>query len=524
MTAPNRQLTFRRSAVLHVLIAFVLGIVLAQSRSPQQVIYFAHAMLVLGIVEGATLIGWRLTQLPKSQALEFLLVSPLQPKPVFLAEALVGIARFSLISLTGLPVFLTLWFMGLLQGSDIVPLLAVPWTWGILTGLVLTGWAYESVWIRKVGDIVAIGSVIVYLVVGVLAAERLRDWLQRLPPVLGKAFFDLFQGFHQYNPFGILQYWFAPDRVPWLAIERLIWLQSLSLLAVVLLLFRCAYRMREHFHDRHYKPIDSSRVNQSALIGDKPLSWWAVRRVMEYSGRVNIWLAGGFGIVYAAYIVAGDAWPPWMGRLVFQLFEKMGGAAVLATGLVVLSAVPAAFQYGLWDSTTQDRCKRLELLLLTDLQGGDYWHAAAAAALRRGRGYFYVALILWLALLIAGRVTPVQVLASLAAGIILWGFSFALGFRAFASGRQANGLGSMLTLGLPLVTWGLLRAGLPGIASLLPPGAVYLPLAYPLQLTWCIGPIVLASVTLLMIRRTIENCDRDLRIWYDRNQGTISAD
>ena len=34
-----------------------------------------NGLLVAGIVEGALLVGWRLTQLPKSQALEFLLVS-----------------------------------------------------------------------------------------------------------------------------------------------------------------------------------------------------------------------------------------------------------------------------------------------------------------------------------------------------------------------------------------------------------------------------------------------------------------
>ena len=64
----------------------------------------------------------------------------------------------------------------------------------------------------------------------------------------------------------------------------------------------------------------------------------------------------------------------------------MGGIPVLATALVVLAAVPAAFQYGLWDSNTPDRCRRLELLLLTGLTARDYWEAAAAAAWRRGAG------------------------------------------------------------------------------------------------------------------------------------------
>ena len=83
----------------------------------------------------------------------------------------------------------------------------------------------------------------------------------------------------------------------------------------------------------------------------------------------------------------------------------MGGVPGLATALVVLAAVPAAFQYGLWDSNTQDRCRRLELLLMTELGARDYWSAAAAAAWKRGRGYFFVALVLWLAGAIAGKIT-----------------------------------------------------------------------------------------------------------------------
>ena len=49
--------------------------------------------------------GWRLTQIPKSQALEFLLVSPLRPRRLFLAEALVGLTRLALVTLSGLPLF-----------------------------------------------------------------------------------------------------------------------------------------------------------------------------------------------------------------------------------------------------------------------------------------------------------------------------------------------------------------------------------------------------------------------------------
>src|SRR5205085_196414 len=110
MTAPNRQRSFRRAVVLHLTLTTVLAVVLAWNPAALPVV--GQLFLVTGIVEGATLVGWRLTQMPKSQALEFLLVSPLQPKPVFYAEAAVGLARLVLITLAGLPILALLVFSG----------------------------------------------------------------------------------------------------------------------------------------------------------------------------------------------------------------------------------------------------------------------------------------------------------------------------------------------------------------------------------------------------------------------------
>jgi hypothetical protein len=311
--------------------------------------------------------------------------------------------------------------------------------------------------------------------------------------------------------------------VPVVARERAVLVGGVGLVLAGIFFVRGMGRLKGHFHDRHYRPITDTRAAQTERIGERPLSWWAVRRVMEYSGRVNIWLAGGFGVVYAAYLLAGDHWPPWMGRMVFDIFERMGGAPALVTGLVVLAAVPAAFQYGLWDSTIQDRCRRLELLLLTSVDGGDYWHASLAAAWRRGRGYMSVAALLWAALAISGRATPAQVMASVAAGVILWSFSFAVGFGAFSSGMQANGLGSLLTLGLPLMAAALTRTGVTALASLTPPGAVYSALSEPPSLGWLPGPILTGIATVWLTRRVVGRCEGHLRIWFDRNQGTQPA-
>ncbi len=254
-------------------------------------------------------------------------------------------------------------------------------------------------------------------------------------------------------------------------------------------------------------------------IGHRPLSWWAVRRVHEYSGRINLWLAGGFGVAYALYTVAGPYWPAGLGRRIFDFFDQAGGIPALATALVILAAVPAAFQYGLWDSSAQDRCRRLELLLLTELEPQDYWQAAAAAAWRRGRGYFAVAVLLWLAAAGAGQITPRALAAAIASGVILWALYFALGFRAFSQGLQANGLGMLLTLGLPLLASAAHRAGWGTAALLLPPASVYGPVAGCSFAAWVAGTLLGGVAALLLARAALARCDGELRRWYDRHHG-----
>jgi hypothetical protein len=471
------------------------------------VVLLGHLLLIAGIVEGATLVGWRLTQLPRSQALEFLLVSPLRPRQLFLGEALVGLAQLALLTLSGLPILLLLVVAGVLDRLDPVPLLLMPFTWGALTGLGLTAVAYEPKRVRRWGERALLALVLLYLGVGVLAGEKLRTWLELLPDPWGLALLHAFYALHTHNPFGVLRFWLENDvRIAW---ESALGLEAAALACAGLFLARAAWRLEAHFHERHYQPVRDVRRERRPPVGDAPLSWWAVKRVSEYSGRINL---------YALYTVAGDRWPAWMGRGVFRMCDASGGVVGLSTVLVVLAAVPAAFQYGLWDSSTQDRCRRLELLLLTELGARDYWHAAAAAW-ARGRGYFGVALLLCCAALLGGKLTPQQVCGCLAAGVVLWGLYFALGFRAFARGREANGLGLVLTVGLPLAAFALARLRWPTLAAWLPPGMVYRAGTDPAASPWLIGPLLLTLLTLVVARRALAGCDASLRRWYDANCG-----
>lgn len=516
--SPTRQGTFRRAVAAHLAVLAGAIVALMHDGPPRNLPLLGHLLLVAGIVEGATLIGWRLTQLPKSQALEFMLVSPIRPARLLLAEALVGLTMLVLVNLAGLPVLLILAASGVILPLDCIPLVLMPITWGAITGLGLTVWAYEPKKLRRWAERLLIGGVLLYLVVGILAGENLRHWVKTLPEDWQTFILRAVADFHAYNPFGVLKFWLT--QAPIASYEMMLALELAALIVFALLLWRAAMRLQGHFHERHYEPVRDVRHEVRPAVGNQPLAWWAVKRVTEYSGKINLWVAGGFCLLYAFYQIAGDHWPAWMGRRIFQMCDEVGGSAALAVALILLAAVPAAFQYGLWDSSNQDRCRRLELLLLTELSPLDYWRAACAAAWRRGRGYFVVALMLWLAAVIGGRITLVQALAGLAAGVLLWSLYFALGFRAFARGAQANGLGMLLTVGLPLGAVALGQLGWPLVAAWLPPGMVYRAAASPGDWPWLVGPMLAAGVCLATARRSLRTCDAQLRAWYDRHHGS----
>jgi hypothetical protein len=531
MLSPGRQQAFRCAVVTHLGLLLGAAWLLAVPQPRLAAPILGHLLLIAGIVEGAALVGWRLAQLPKSQALEFLLVSPLRPPLVFLGEALAGLARLALVSLCSLPVLAFLTAVGCLDLSALLPALVMPFTWGAVTGLALTVWAYEPPIVRRHGERVVLLLILVYLAVGVLAGEHLKDWLAWLPADLSQRLLGALLSAHHDNPFGVLADWLRGD--PWVSVAWTLELEVGAVAALLVLLARAAWRLQAHFHDLHYqvrrhsdRSAPGTRAGSSFSFSllpfafvDQPLAWWAVRRVTRYAGRINLWLAGGFGLLYALYTVAGSGWPPWLGREVFLIVDGAGGIPALCTALVLLAAVPAAFQYGLWDSSPQDRCRRLELLLLTQLRGHDYWNAAGAAAWRRGRAYFAVAVVLWVAAVVAGQMTVSQALTAAAAGVLLWGLYFALGFRAFARGVQANGLGALLTLGLPLAAWGLCRAGGPLLGALLPPGSVWSAAAAPSALAALPGPIATAGLALVVTRAGLARCDGDLRHWYALHHG-----
>ena len=93
---------------------------------------------------------------------------------------------------------------GIILPTDMPALILMPWTWGAITGLTLVAWAYEQVAIRRWGERIIMLLVLVYLVVGVLAAEKLADWLADLPPEWGELVLDCCKAYN-YSPFTVLR-------------------------------------------------------------------------------------------------------------------------------------------------------------------------------------------------------------------------------------------------------------------------------------------------------------------------------
>jgi hypothetical protein len=479
-------------------------------------------LLIASVIEGAALVGWRLTQAPKSQSFEFLLASPLWQTEVFLGEAAAGVGQLCLVTLSGLPVLLLLWEAGRLGCLDIVVLIVVQCLWGTLTGLGLVAWAYESaVSRRRIGHAMIV-ALLIYLGVGLFAGEHLRQWIAVLPDGAAWAVLTAFEASHRYSPFAVLAFWLEQPTA--VALDRVVGLQCAALAGSVLLAGRASSRVKAHFEELHFETATGSAERRSQAIGNHPLSWWAKRRVTRYSGRINLWLAAGFCSAYAAYTVFEGAWPPWLGRAVFRVFDQAGGLPALASAMVILAAVPAAFQYGLWDQSTLDRRRRLELLLLTRLRASDYWRAAAAAAWRRGRGYFAVAGVLWLAATLSGELDTAGLLSAMGTGLAVWGLYFAAGFLGFCRGTRANALGMVLSLGLPAAAYSVHRAGWPVLAALTPPGCVYAVSLDPRSLAWRAGALVAAMLGLLLAWCGLAHCDGELRRWYERCDGHRQAE
>lgn len=523
----KRQRLLRQLAAIHTLVLTITMVAALhwKTSSPGAALVEATglAALLLGIVEGSLLVGWRLAQWPKSQALELLLITSLSPISAMLGEQLAGIALLGLVSLSSLP--LMAWGVGAewITFEDAAVLTLMGWLWGSVTGLGLAWWAYEPVRVRQWGERLGLIILTLYLVVGGLMGEKTLHLLALAPWGLGDWVRTSFWAFHWNNPLALIHRRAFSCEDPEALTRSLLVVNGLAMMAIVAFVARSAGRLKSHYIEIHYLPKSLNRERRRPLIGEAPLTWWAVRRVQQYSGQINVILALGAATLEASYVLLGEHWPSWMGRDVFLVFDQMGGVAGLVTGMVLLSATPAAYQFGLWDANDSDRARRLELLLLSRFRASDYLQASWRAAWSRGYGYLAAAGLLWWSAWWGGVIGVGQALVAMLAAAALGAFYFAVGF-AFLARQTGATVGFLLCVATPAAVWGLSQSAWRPLAQLFPPGALFASLSSNQnELFIALVSLATLAISLLLLWRGSRCFDMELRRWYERHHGGVHA-
>src|SRR5205085_1550222 len=116
--------------------------------------------------------------------------------------------------------------------------------YGALTGLGLTAWSYEPLRLRRVGELLTLAAVVLYLAVGILAVEKLGDWLALLPAGAGDFLFAGYKFLHTHNPFAALHYWLSPRADFDAALFRVGVAGGAAAVLSIALLIRAAARMQ----------------------------------------------------------------------------------------------------------------------------------------------------------------------------------------------------------------------------------------------------------------------------------------
>ncbi|HSH66612.1 MAG TPA: hypothetical protein VLB84_12675, partial [Bacteroidia bacterium] len=78
---------------------------------------------------------------------------------------------------------------------------------------------------------------------------------------------------------------------PGLTTQAFWWLELPALAALLALVVRAALRFQAHYQERHYSPAVATPDKKRKPVGDRPLSWWAVKRVFRCNGKYNSNLA-----------------------------------------------------------------------------------------------------------------------------------------------------------------------------------------------------------------------------------------
>ncbi|MGE0606631.1 MAG: hypothetical protein AB7O62_05850 [Pirellulales bacterium] len=461
--------------------AFVAGlaatVAIRWNSGPVAVVEGTGWMALLGtIITGACLTGWRVAQFPKTRTAEFYLMVPASDWQILGGEVLGGMLRTAAVAATMLPLLALLKAAGWITLADAAALLAIPLAAGWLAGIGLAVVAFEPRWVRRLAERMLLGLIVAYLVLFGLAGNSFLPWALRTwylwTGSSAWSLTDVGAVWRYFNPFRILgAVGHADGHGLWL---RLAATAGLMLALSALGCWRLACRLRRHYLEENYGA--GSRHRQMARpIGENPLAWWTAQRVLRFRGHVNLYLMWCVVGMYAAWLFMGDRWPAWLGSGVMRRIAEMGGEAMLGVACLQLAVVGVAFLDGLWDSNLRQRLSRLELLLVSPLQPRQYLTASLIAGWTRGRGYLLAMLVVWIATAAAGRIAWWTCLALCLLSLNYIALVLSLAFRNFgriADDRAAVCWGLALSIGPPLLAWGLHTVGSP-LSLATPLGAIY---------------------------------------------------
>jgi|GEM_PF-911096 len=440
---------------------------------PAQTINVVAAVeLAMGVLIGGSLTGWRATQLPKTRASEFYLITPVSDWVIVGGEILSGMLRSAYVLLAAAaPVVGWLWGAGWISPAQVAALAFLPVSIGWATGIGITVVAYEPIRVRKFFEGLMLVLVLVYLIGFGFAALPI---LQGLNSGLVTYFnTDLLTVIRMLSPRRLL----ATDGGQDLTLGSYVFgFVVLVLIGCGLAVWRLVHRLRPHYLEEIFGQ-QRSQKDYLKPIGANPLSWWTARRVSRFRGRVNLYLGWATILLYSSWLLLGDHWPSYLGTGVMISFKQLGGAVMLGISALQFGLVPVAFLSGLWDSTVQLRIGRLELLLATPLSPREYLEGCIAAGWTRAKGYLPAVVVVWFAGAYAGNYSWTAFAALLVLGVIYTVLFFAIAFRQFArvaGDRAAATWGIGMSVAWPLASCALLALNLGRAAALTPLGGMYL--------------------------------------------------
>ena len=210
----------------------------------------------------------------------------------------------------------------------------------------------------------------------------------------------------------------------------------------------CRARMaaRGTLPEFHYQPV-AGRPSASAPTSRRRAARWRGGRSAAWPasrGASIWWLAGGFCALYAVYLLAGVhlADLGWE-RRIFEMCDAAGGVTMLTTGLVLLAAGAGGASSTAWRGLPTARslsasggcCCSPTWGRRTTAGRGGFGGLADVS-----RGFFAVAVFLWGAALVSGRLSAGQVVETRRRACVLWSMHILprLGFPARFSARPAR--------------------------------------------------------------------------------------